>query len=199
MKLMHLLIGLFYAGTIVAGCSSGSNIATEIDGTWTAVPENIISDDSLTVEALKYFEFDPISSERGTVIIGGMISMEHPFDISNDNSSDTHGMAIGAAIASISGTFEATGSGAIVLHLDPATFAFKINPQGVNYEFDNIDNNIIQEDTIVKRRLTDYFYDNVSRHIKDNFMAVSEIRDIEINGETAKVNINNIGLTLRRQ
>lgn len=201
MKNGYLLSALLLTGAILASCNSSSKLTDNIDGTWSSVPENVVYNDSISIEIIKTFEFAPTDNDSGTVIISGMISMERIVPPNEyDSLSIINPLTVtAAAVASVQGTFEAVSHDRIELKLAPSTYSFKLDDEAVYYDYNLLTAGATPEPGVLKPAFAEFFRHNASEPVRKALLGTEKITHINFHDGMAACNINGLDITLRKQ
>lgn len=118
----------------LTSCETKETLTSDIDGVWIASPEVIISNDSLSVQLVKTFEFIPQEGENissGSVNVGAMLAIQRYMPLSDSIVAPITVNAV--ATASAEGEFEAISFDKLILTTNRTSFTFDIDSENIKY------------------------------------------------------------------
>lgn len=198
MKNKHIIIpAAVFAVIAIVSCQNKEGLAKKINGTWQSSPEHIVNTDSLSVSMIKSFEFAPAQEAEGTLIISAMLSIEK-YMPAND-SIVTPLTVNAAAIASVTGKYEAISYDKLVLEPDDATFSLSIDSAAVSYDYNVLENNASPTLTNLRPRMAEYFRAYLTPIVKANFMQCDTLSKIKLTDTLMDCLDGNGDMSLRLQ
>lgn len=199
MKNKHIIIpSIFFAVIAIVSCQSKESLSKDIAGTWQSTPEQIIDNDSISVDLIKSYEFMPVAgTDEGSLIISGMLSIQRYMPQSD---SIIAPLTINAAAsASVTGKYQALSYDKILLIPDISAFELSIDPSVVSYDFDAITNSAAPDLSAMKPAWTMELVKYLTPAVRGNFMAVDTLTDVKAKDTLLHLNDGTQPLTLRLQ
>lgn len=198
MKNKHIIIpAAIFATIAIMSCQNKEGLAKKINGTWQSVPEHIVDTDSMSVDIIKSFEFSPSQEAEGTLIVSAMLSIEKYMPESDSIISPLTINA--AAVASVTGTYEATAYDKIILKPDESTFSLSIDSAAVSYNYNALDNNATPSLIDLKPQFAEYFRKYLTPIVKKNFMRCDTLTKVKLTDTLMHCHDGKEDLTLRLQ
>lgn len=198
MKNKHIILpAILFAVIALVSCDTRTKTVSKLEGIWTSVPEKLPDNDTLSVDMINAFQFLKTSDVGGDVVISSMISIEEAVPATDSIVSPY--AVTGAAVASVTGTFEAVSYDHIMISLDPSTYSFSIDSAAIRYQFDFLNSAQVPEVDALKPAYADRFRQSVAPEVKKAVMALTDMNSVKFTKSMMAANINGIDITLRRQ
>lgn len=198
MKYKHIIFpAIIFAVIAIVSCQNKEGLAKKVSGTWQSVPEHIVDTDSFSVDMIKSFEFAPLQDAEGTLIISAMLSIEKYMPESDSIVSPLTVNA--AAIASVTGTYEAVSFDKIILKPEASTFTLSVDTTAVSYDYDVLDENAAPSLEHLKPAWVKEFQSYLLPIVKENFLRCDTLSKIKLKDALMHCNDGKTDLTLRLQ
>lgn len=198
MKNKHIIFpAIVFAVIAIVSCQNKEGLAKKVNGTWQSVPEHIVNTDSMSVSMIKSFEFAPAGEAEGTLVISAMLSIEKYMPESDSIISPLTVNA--AAVASVTGKYEAISYDKIVLLPDDSTFSLAIDSAAVSYDYNVLDNNAAPDLINLKPRWAADFQKYLTPIVKANFMQCDTLTKVKLTDTLMHCHDGKEDLTLRLQ
>lgn len=198
MNYKHILLpAIAFATIAIVSCQNKESLAKKVNGTWQSMPEHIVNTDSISVDLIKSYEFAPLEDAQGTLVISGMMSIERYMPESDSIVSPLTINA--AAVASVTGTFEAISFDKIILKPDPSTFSLSIDTAAVSYNYNVLDNNAAPSLQNLKPAWINYFTSYLKPIVKSNFLKCDTLTNVKLTDTMMNCRTGETELTLRLQ
>lgn len=198
MKNKHIIFpAIVFAVIALVSCQNKEGLAKKVNGTWQSVPEHIINTDSISVSLIKSYEFAPMQDAEGTLIISAMLSIEKYMPESDSIIAPLTVNA--AAVASVTGTYEAVSYDKIILHPDASTFSLSVDSAAVSYNYNALDNNAAPDLVNLKPQWAAEFKRDLSKAVKENFMRCDTLTKVKVSDTLLHCHDGKDDLTMRLQ
>lgn len=198
MKYKHIIFpAIAFAVIAIVSCRNKEGLAKEVNGTWQSVPEHIANTDSISVDLIKSYEFAPLQDAQGTLVISAMMSIERYMPESDSIISPLTVNA--AAVASVTGTYEAVSFDKIILKPDASTFTLSIDTAAISYNYDVLDNNAAPSLQHLKPAWINYLTTYLKPIVKGNLLKCDTLAKVKVDGTMMHCHDGETDLTLRLQ
>lgn len=198
MKYKHIIFpAIIFALIAIVSCQNKEGLAKKASGTWQSVPEHIVDTDSFSVNLIKSYEFAPLQDAEGTLIISAMLSIEKYMP---ETDSIVSPLTINAAaVASVTGSYEAVSFDKIILKPEASTFTLSVDTAAVSYDYDVLDENAAPSLEHLKPAWVEEFRAYLYPIVKANFMRCDTLSKVKISDTMMHCNDGVTDLTLRLQ
>ncbi len=198
MKNKHIIFpAVVFAVIALVSCENKEGLSKKIKGTWQSVPEHIVNTDSISVDIIKSYEFAPAQDAEGTLIISAMLSIEKYMPA---NDSIISPLTLNsAAVASVTGKYEAIAYDKIVLRPDDSTFSLSVDSAAVSYDYDVLDENAAPDLTRLKPQWATEFRKYLTPILKKNLLQCDTLTKVKINNTLMDCHDGKTDITLRLQ
>lgn len=198
MKYKHIIFpAIVFAVISLVACQNKEGLSKKASGTWQSVPEHIVNTDSFSVDLIKSYEFAPLEDANGTLVVSAMLSIEKYMPESDSIISPLTINA--AAVASVTGTYEAISYDKIILKPDASTFNLSVDTAAVSYDYDVLDNNAAPSLMNLKSEWVKQFQAYLTPIVKANLMCNDTLTEIKITDTLMHCKDGDTDLTLRLQ
>ncbi|MDE6317590.1 MAG: hypothetical protein K2L73_04240 [Muribaculaceae bacterium] len=198
MKYKHIIFpAILFAAVALVSCENKEGLAKKVGGTWQSVPEDIVDTDSINVSLIRSLEFAPLQDAEGTLVVSAMISVEKYMPQTDSIVSPITVNA--AAVASVTGRYEAISYDKIVLEPDASTFSFSVDSAAVSYNYDVLTQNATPEAINLTPQLIEGFNKYLTPVIKASLAKRDTLTNVKLTRTLMDCRIGNEKLTLRLQ
>lgn len=198
MKYKHIILpSILFAAIALVSCENKEGLAKKVSGTWQSVPEDIADTDSISASLIKSLEFAPVQDAEGTLVISAMISMEKYMPQTDSIVSPLTVNA--AAVASVTGKYEAISYDKIVLEPDASTFSFAVDSAAVSYNYDVLTQNATPETATLTPQLIADFHRYLTPLVKASIVKRDTLTSVKLTDTLMECKLGNEKLTFRLQ
>lgn len=198
MKYKHIIFpSILFATVALVSCENKEGLAKKVDGTWQSVPEDIVDTDSIKVSLIKSMEFAPAEEANGTLVVSAMLSVEKYMPQTDSIVSPLTVSA--AAVASVTGKYEAISYDKIVLEPDQLTFSFAVDSAAVSYDYDVLTQNATPESINLTPQVVAELNRYLTPIVKANLVKRDTLTNVKLSDLRMQCRSGNEELTLRLQ
>lgn len=198
MKNKHIILpAIAFSIIALVSCENKEGLTKKVAGTWQSVPEEVVNTDSINVSMIKSIEFAPEQEAEGTLVVSAMISIEKYM---KGNDSIVTPLTINAAaVASVTGKYEAISYDKIVLQPDPTTLSFSVDSAAVKYNYDILTADAIPVTSTLTPTLIDEFQRYLTPIVKENLSRRDTLTNVKVKNSLMEIHTGGEKLTLRLQ
>lgn len=198
MKYKHIIFpAVAFAIIALVSCQNREGLAEQVDGTWQSVPEHIVNTDSISVNFIKSFEYAPLQDAEGTLVISAMMSIEKYMP---ENDSIITPLTVNAAaVASVTGKYEAISYDKLVLQPDASTFSIYVDSAAVSYNYNVLDGNAAPVSETLKPQLAKNLMAYLTPIVKANLLKSDTLTKVKLTDTLMHCRDGETDLTLRLQ